>query len=440
MRPAALPLLAACLAALPTRPLGAQAAMVQSTREPDSQPATVLQWEAKVRKDGWPQWVLMPGTGGSWTGDLDQLLATDPALLEIGLGQWEISTREPLGRELCAREHWGPETRWALVDAQGAVLDTGTSLPTAAQLREVLERRGIQGPIQVLTAYLGRHPERIDALGALLSRRAVLARKLMKPYLQAAPPAPDKDPFRIDPAPALAKPLTEAEDARIWGPVAALMDQAVRDRVELSLDGAWSFILRTGGAGQSPTIQAAAARWLPDLEGQLRVRPDDYRTWGLWVRLQDLAGGRSLRQLLDQLEPLPLPGSEVTPGSYDLGVYIEGARRRQRWQDVVDLVQPWWNETRDTHYRVVMMDGEGRRMDALKGDWDRLLAPLVEAYLRLGQPADADRVVREAMDWRPSAGLPGWAAALARSCGDEASASAWARLPVPPPRPRPASR
>lgn len=433
MRHILLVLLAAGLAVLPTRPLGAQAAVLQARQDSESRPVTVLQWEAKVRKDGWPQWVLMPGSGGTWTGEMDALLASDPGLLEIGLGQWEIPTREPLGRELCAREHWGTETRWALVDAQGAVLDTGTTLPTADQLRQILDRRGVQGPIQVLTAYLARHPDRLDALETLLTRRVILARKLMKPFLQPVPKPKEEDPFQPPQPPVLAKPLSESEDARIWGPVAQLMDRAVQDHVEGSLDGVWSFSLLTAGAEDSPTMQAAAGRWLPDLESQLRVQPDDYRTWGLWVRLQGIAGGRSLRQLLDQLEPLPLPGAKVDPGSYPLGVYIAGARRRQRWRDIIDLVQPWWDQARETHYKVVMLDRDGRRMDGLKGDWDRLLAPLVEAYLRQGQPADADRVVREAMDWRPSSGLPSWASALARACGDEASAAQWARLPVPPP-------
>ncbi|HET8900609.1 MAG TPA: hypothetical protein VFM84_01620, partial [Holophagaceae bacterium] len=55
----------------------------------------------------------------------------------------------------------------------------------------------------------------------------------------------------------------------------------------------------------------------------------------------------------------------------------------------------------------------------------------VESYLRLGRAYDADRVVREAMAWRPSPGLPQWSAVLAKRCGDEQMASQWARMVVP---------
>lgn len=414
-------------------PLAAQTAVSLRSFAPEERvPGTIQAWEAKVRKEGWPQWVLLPGNTADWTGEMDKVLGSDPALLEYRLGQWSIPTAEPLGKELCAREHWGPETRWALVDKEGAVLDTGTALPSAHDLSDLLERRGIQGPIQVLTAFLGSHPDRADALNELLFQRVSLARALMQPYLQARKPQMDENGVPRAPDPAvLAKPLPDGEDDRIWSPVARLVDLGLRNHCLQQLNGGWSFRLGTAGATHSPTMQAIAGRCLTDLEGALQMKPSDYNAWGFWVRMQEVAGGRPIRPLLDSITPLPLPNAKVMPDDYSLSEYISGAGRRQRWKDIVDLVQPWWDSRKETHWKVVMLDQDGKTMDSLKSDWDRLIAPLVEAYLRLGQGYDADRVVREAMAWRPSAGLPQWASALARRCGDEQSASQWARMAVP---------
>jgi hypothetical protein len=77
------------------------------------------------------------------------------------------------------------------------------------------------------------------------------------------------------------------------------------------------------------------------------------------------------------------------------------------------------------------IDEDGLKVDALKGQWDGFLKPLVEAHLRIGSTQEADRIVREVMAWMPSKGLPGWSSALAVSCGQPALASQWAALTVP---------
>ncbi len=414
-------------------PLAAQAAMVaRPDSEGASTPNTLVEWVAKVKQDGWAQWVLLSGVSQDWTGELKKTLDSDPFLLETGIGQWVIPQASMLGKELCARERWSGETRWALVDKDGSVLDSGTTLPSAEFLKSLVERRGIQGPIQVLTAFLGSHPDRMDALSALLGKRVFLARTLMKPYLTYKKPPVDGGglPQFPDP-PSLSKPLPEGEDERIWGPVARLMGTGERAQSLKDLTGVWSLMLRMAGAGLSPTMQQEASRCLPQIEDGLRARPDDYDLWSLWVRLQEVAGGRPLRPLLDSLTPLPLPNSKVIPDEFSLSGYIYGAKRANHWRDIVDLVQPWWNDQREHPRRFFMLGRDGKPMDTLEGDWDRLLSPLVEAYLRQGQGYEADRVVREAMEWRPSAGLPRWASELARRCGDEQSAAQWARMTVP---------
>lgn len=414
-------------------PLAGQAAMaVRLVPVGPSAPANLSEWEAKVRRDGWSQWVLLSGPGKDWTSDLEQILDTDPDLMEFGIGQWVVPQSSTLGKELSAREHWGSEARWALVDKHGAVLESGTTLPTKETLKALVERWGIQGPIQVLSSFLASHPDRVDALDTLLTRRVYLARRLMRPYLKPVKPLPANEfPTAPPDPPRLSRSLPDEMDEKIWGPVARLLGVAQRDQVVRYLDGAGTLILFSSGAALSPVMQGAASRSLPQIEEALRTQPDSYTLWDLWVRLQEIAGGRPLRPLLDSITPLPLPNAKVMPTDISLGIYISGAKRAGHWRDIVDLVQPWWNDQKETHRRVFTLDQDGKPGDALKGDWDRLIAPLVEAYLRLGRAFDADRVVRETMAWRPSPGLPRWASEVARQCGDEASAAQWARMTVP---------
>lgn len=412
-------------------PLAAQFVMIN--RPDEKAPATLQDWVKRVKDTGFPEWVLLPGNAENWTSQTVALMDADADLLEMGLKTESFTVTNPVARELRTREGWGPESRWALLDKDGSVLESGASAPDATLLRKALERHGIQGKIQLLEAFLGRYPDREDARTNLIFFRLAVASKLMRPFFKSQPQPEGKvsGEDKSDPPPELEKPLSEVDDAHIWGPVAALMGTDFQSGDWSSGFSAWTSRLEQSGARFSPTMQTMAARSLPVIEAQIQRYPTDFRAWDFWVHMQDLAGGRPLRPLLDSLQALPLPGSSVLPSEYSLGFYLQGAERRHQWPNIVDLVQPWWDEEKETHWKVVAMDINGKAADALKGTWDRVLGPLVEAYLRQGQAYEADRVVREAMEWRPSAGLPRWASELAHRCGDEQSAAQWARMTIP---------
>ncbi len=412
-------------------PLAGQFVMINKADE--KAPATLQDWVAQVKSKGYSEWVLLPGATNDWTAQAGAVMDTDPDLLEYGVSKASFAFSSPVAREFRAREGWDSTTRWALVGKDGSVLQSGESVPDATVLRKALENHGVQGPIQLLEAFLGRHPDREDARTNLIFYRVSLASKLMKPYL-GSPAGTEVTPKADAPYPQpkeLSKPLSSADDARIWGPLAALTETGFQNGDWANGFSAWISRLDPSGARFSPLMQAMAARSLPVIEAQLQRYPSDFNAWDYWVHLQDIAGGRPLRPLLDSLQSLPLPGSSAMPSEFSLGFYIQGTARRHQWRNIVDLVQPWWDLEKEDRWKVVAMDMNGKLTDALKGTWDRVLSPLVEAYLRLGQAFDADRVVREAMAWRPSPGLPRWASDLARKCGDEASAAEWARMTVP---------
>lgn len=412
-------------------PLAAQVVMISKSTE--KAPVTLQDWLNRVKSKGYAEWVLLPGDTNDWTAKAGAVMDSDPDLLEVGLAKESFSFSNPVARELRNREGWNSASRWVLMDKDGSVLQSGESTPEAASLRKALEDHGVQGPIQLLEAFLGRHPDREDARNSLILYRVLLATKRMKPYLRD--PLESRDSLKpegsVQARQSLSKPMSSEEDTRIWGPLAAQMEAEFQSGDWVAGFSASNSLLESSGARFSPLMQAMAARSLPVIEAQLQRYPSDFSAWDYWVHMQDLAGGRPLRPLLDSLQPLPLPGSSVMPSEFSLGFYIKGAGLRHQWRNIVDLVQPWWDLEKESRWKVVAMDMNGKPSDALKGTWDRVLAPLVEAYLRLGQAFEADRVVREAMAWRPSAGLPRWASDLARKCGDEASAAQWARLTVP---------
>jgi hypothetical protein len=181
----------------------------------------------------------------------------------------------------------------------------------------------------------------------------------------------------------------------------------------------------------SPLMRDASRRCLPLVESALREHPGHHQAWTLWTQLAENAGGRPLRPLLESITPLP-GDVDFVPDSVLAG-YIRQARSRGDWADLLDLLGPRWEKKKEETYQVISVGEDGKRVEAdtLKGTWDSLLEPLVEAHLRQGGAFEADRIVRESMAWMPSKGLPTWASALALRCGQPSWAAQWAALSVP---------
>lgn len=395
-------------------------------RKPEKEPETLAQLARKLKRDRTASWVLLEGTRSEWVSGFWKALDSDDELSTVGLPTMNLGSKSPLASELRIQQGWGPEARWVLVAPDGKSLESEAGPANPRRLADLLAGHGIQGRIRELEVFLAKHPGHLQAQETLLGlylRKAIVRTGQM---ISTPPPKEaEGGAKKADPA----EPLSEAEDQAMWGKAARLLERVIQSG-DWRLGPMWTWAtMRYPTGRRSPLMQEASRRALPIVEEALRQHPGHYQAWSVWAQLAENAEGRSLRNLMDSITPVP-GETEFVPESVLTG-YIQDARGRGDWASVVDLLGPRWELKKEDGYRVIAIDEEGLKVDALKGQWESLLKPLVESHLRLGNTQDADRIVREVMVWMPSKGLPGWASALATSCGQTALASQWATMTVP---------
>lgn len=391
---------------------------------PGKEPDTLAQLARRLKREPHATWLLLEGPGGTWLPEFSRMLQNDDDLMPMGLRTRTLGPSAPLAAELRQMQGWGPEAAWALIGDEGQVLESGRGPKPALQLAELLASHGIRGEIRELEAFVSRTPDHLQATEKLLERYLNLADRRTLARLKPRPEGSGEDA----PPAELERPLTEAEDAQIWGRAADLMERLI-------LGGDWRLgtIYRWGGrrytTGRfSPLMVRASRRCIPRVEEALRQHPGLFPAWTVWVQLSDNLGGRPLRPLLDSIQLAPGEQDAAPESVFD--AYVRDARARGDWNGIIEVLGPRWGARKDLQVKVFSV-GEGKGEDPLKPTWEGLIKPLVEAHIRLGNAQEADRMIREAMAWMPSRALPGWASGLAQRCGQPYLAAQWAGLSVP---------
>lgn len=407
-------------------PVRAQAyIMTSSIKEPE----TWSDWKASLRRRDQPAWVVVEDPAKPLLPALTAALKVEP-LLETDFQVISAGLDGPLGRDIRSAFAWeGPH--WALVNAHGVLLLSGTRVPTPSELSEQMRIAGVKSRVEQLLAFTVRYPDHLEAREALLSARLALARRRMAPLVKV----PDKQPGEeASPQPILLAPLSGEEDARIWGTLASELERHLLSGDFLKTAG-WGLVsLDQGAPVLSPAMQGMALKCLPIVEEALRQAPGRYEVWNWWMRLAVLAGGRPLRPLLDSLVQVPGDASNEFPPKHVLSQYLRGAKRAGRWSLIKDLLVPRWEVEQLATNRVVGMDANGKALeDGLGLHWDSFLGMLLEAHLRLGETQAADQLVNEINAWQPgSTSLPRRASAVATACGFPDLAVRWSALKVIP--------
>ncbi|MDP1830927.1 MAG: hypothetical protein Q8K67_02625 [Geothrix sp.] len=369
-------------------------------------------FERELKKNRLGTWLVLEDEGATWGTAARAALQEDPLVaLNLPLQVAGGKKADAMSSYLRDRYGWARGGHWALVDSGGRVLAEGASLPSATVLGAAAERAGLKTRAQELADFLRRNGDHLEAQAALLHERILIAcrrtRKTLgvveeKPKTVEEKPKTDADAGKVQ------EPvqLDVENDLKIWAEVAQALDRLFQGPwLEVSSDLPWA--LNGAEAVHSPTMRALWARHLPAIEDALRRQPNAWDLWRVWILGADLAGGRPLSPLLDSLEPLPGTAPEDWPPAAVLEAFVRDAKKRGDWRAIREAMEPRWEEWRRDTRRSAMGQGPGERI------WSRVLQPLIEALLALGDAGSADQVVLQAMEALRWDGLAGQARDLA---------------------------
>jgi hypothetical protein len=351
------------------------------------------------------------------------------------------------GRKAVARYRLDPSPQWLLIGAGEAVLARGTTVPSAGDFLRGLEKAGFHDRVKELRAYLRDHPESLEArerLLALLRERGEAAAQRAMGVEVPAPKARLEQgdlegylqsltsPARADLS--AAKALDPLQDLEAWGAFAQELDQAFRSGIWRELDLAFTREGRPLDAA-SPTLRALYRRSQPAVEAALHQEPGAEPLWDLWIWMAQAQGGGGLRPLLATLKPSPLTPKGAWPPERAVRLLLATARTPQDWRTLEEHFQArWTGSPQMLRDRPPEDPGQGVNGLLLEREWNGLLAPLLESALRCGDTAQAEALLREALDascWPP---LPAKAARLAERCAQPTLARRWSAFRPGSPR------
>jgi len=353
-----------------------------------SNPAEAFERQLKQNRLG--MWLVLEDEAATW-GTGARAVLQDDNLVALNLPLLLVGGKKPDAMSTYLRERYGwvRGGHWALLDAAGQVQAEGATQPTAAMLGAAAERAGLKTRAQELVEFLARNSDHLEAQVALLREWHLIACRRTKRALR---PVPEKPVAAAEPDPPEELRLLGMEqDLKIWSETARLLDHLLQgDWIEVA--GELPLALAGDEAAQSPTLRDLWTHHLPQVESALRRQPNSWDLWRVWILGADVAGGRPLAPLLASLEPLPGTAPEDWPPAAVLEAFVRDAKKRGDWRAIREAMEPRWEEWRRDARRAAMGPGPGERI------WARVLQPLLEALISLGDAGTADQVVVQAID------------------------------------------
>jgi len=290
---------------------------------------------------------------------------------------------QPVPSSWAKRLGWsGSAPRWALVDAQGQVLLQGERLPSGEELLAAYQARSLPMDLERVTTFRQEHPEHLGALAIEARIRGTIAWA-----------------YSVDrnPGSTAGLPMGGAE-REAWVNYLAVLECLLGEPL-----GSCPGLMRTaqvhfpapkelGEAGQDLGLEGLSRRLLPKLETRLSQQPSDMDLWWLWLVFAPHLE-RPLTALLDSLAPSPVAPPADWPPQEILVAAAQGLIRQERWQDLVDLLQPRWSARRvGVEMMLRAKDPAAAHGYCQNWSWE-LSRPLLEGLLRLGRSREADQIL-----------------------------------------------
>jgi len=387
-------------------------------------------------------------------------LIQNEAVAELGLNLVAVPHTATINRTSVdsgnnMRRHFGLGSNilWAVVTPAEQLLLTGTAWPEPEEFVQQLSGKGVQSPASVLRDFLKTHPDHLDARVELLHLQLKSADKRTRTELDIDPdpdtataltgnpiarnrlpgggqsstfttsirssadgssPTTLSFPGSVDPNAPKPKPIPDDKvldtvtDLKIWGGYAESFDRlfVADDWIAVGL----VFENREYPIEVcSPLVKNLYRRKISQVETALELAPVSPRLWSIWSRMADVVGDRSAISVFERL--VPRPGANFSSWPEDVrNRLISEARTTGKWDFLANNLWTEYERSSGTNNsitsfavndanRAAVNDAARRVTELMNSDqWEKIIAPLLEALIRTNDTGRADIVVNTLKD------------------------------------------
>jgi len=392
--------------------------------------------------------VLFDTKDKEWEREFERIRCEEPfAILNLHFVQ--LAVDQGVGKEILEGEGWiEQKPHWAIFSSEGRIVANGAILPTSAQLADTCADARIISRVETYRRFLRENPNHEEARGVLLQEMAAAAEirtrnALQVPEFRTTEPlvVTEIDGIRIDgqdtgePSVQQLESLPELKsdvDERIWKDYCVELQRYLEGVLWQSGVGTASSLesrivgsrpIITAWAKFSPTTKAAYSKAAITVEAALARQPSSITLWRLWVTLQKTGAGKSMRELLSELQPSPNVAPANWPPVSIRTPYLKSCRETGDWKTIQELVEPIWNGLNSLQSaKIENLNSFNRNF------WVSSCEVYLEALLRQNRLSDAEQMMKT---WAAGSGWPGAfasAASIADQLGYESIAKSWRAL------------
>jgi pentatricopeptide repeat protein len=284
----------------------------------------------------------------------------------------------------------GDGDRWALVGGDLKVIEQGQGLPEQDALQFLLSRNNIKDEAESIRSYMseyGAQPGLELELAFFMIDRIHdrLGSQQGKPASAQMNVNAD-DPF-IESSRYLNRVLTNSPGAMINMPYV---------------------YRRLNDPPESQSMKAISRPMLAHLEPLLLKKPSSSMLWGQWLYWRWMEGAqRPIEPLMEAVVPSPISSPGSVPPGVVFDAFYDECKREGRWDKVVKLLKAVWDrefgritdlQRENPNFKPSISIGDRLSFEASivarigQTLGDRVVVPLMEAYLRDGKSRDANDI------------------------------------------------
>lgn len=210
-------------------------------------------------------------------------------------------------KALSLRLGWNRQEGWALLDPEGAIVDSGQQAPTAERLLSTMKERGWVSRADQRAAFLREHPEHgsawEDELREAMREAVLLGSGLRIQILKQRPQLSETELAGLVAARVAALPESQVPWKRIVDALRALRNLPDSQRVAPLARFFWP-IYYGGGQAHPPLVQELSA-WRGQVETALGRNPVDPELWDAVDAMIQAGALTDPDEALSHLEPAP---------------------------------------------------------------------------------------------------------------------------------------